>query len=254
MMRLLITRPEEDSGRLAERLGTLGHEPVVLPLLDITFPELPPLNLDDMQALIATSRNALRGLRRNGAFCAARALPVYCVGTATADYAAQLGFFDIRTGAGSAKDLVPLIARTARPGAGALLYLTGEQVAFDLASALSELDFDVTRVIVYAAEGRTGAGPALAAQLDAGLDGVLLMSPRTSQIFASLAERAPAAEIRGLTCYCYSQAVAKPLEHIKGLRLSVAARPTESDLLALIGGGAAKKAASRRSDELLGKS
>ena len=254
MMRLLITRPEEDSGHLAERIGTLGHEPVVLPLLDIVFPELPPLKLDDVQGLIATSRNALRGLRRNGAFCAARALPVYCVGTATADYAAQLGFVDIRTGAGTARDLVPLIARTARPGAGALLYLTGELIAFDLATALGSLDFGVTRVIIYAAEGCTGAGPALAAQLDAGLDGVLLMSPRTSQIFAALVERAPAAEIRGLTCYCYSQAVAKPLEHIDGLRLSVATRPTEADLLALIGRGAAKMATSRPSDELLGKS
>jgi uroporphyrinogen-III synthase len=253
-MRLLITRPEEDGGRLAERINALGHEPVLLPLLDISFRELPPLPLEGVQGLIATSRNALRGLRRNASFMEARALPVYCVGAATSDYAEQLGFSAIQTGAGTAKDLVPLIVRRARPEAGALLYLTGEQIAFDMAVALSGRRFDVVRVVVYSAEGNLAAAPLLADHLSAGLDGVLLMSPRTSQVFASLIETMPVTDIRGLTCYCYSQAVAKPLEHIKGMRLAIAARPTEADLLRLIGSGTVKAAAPHRSDELLGKS
>ena len=254
MMRLLITRPEEDGGRLAERIGALGHEPVLLPLLDISFRGLAPLPLEGVQALIATSRNALRGLRRNASFMEARALLVYCVGGATADYAEQLGFSAIQTGAGTAKDLVPLIIRDARPEAGALLYLTGEQIAFDLAAALSPMQFDVVRVIVYSAEGNAAAAPLLADHLGVGLDGVLLMSARTSEVFASLIQTMPVTDIRGLTCYCYSQAVAKPLEHIKGLHLAIAVRPTEADLLGLIRNGTAKAATRHRSDELLGKS
>jgi uroporphyrinogen-III synthase len=236
-MRLLITRPEEDGSRLAERLAKLGHEPVLLPLLTIGFPELPPLELGGVQALIATSRNALRGLARNTAFAAAKALPIYCVGEATAAMAAESGFTDIREGPGTARELAPAIAATAQADGGALLYLTGEQIAFDLAGALGEAGFDIRRVVVYKAEANREAGPAVAAQLKAGLDGALLMSPRTAQIFAALWRELPARSTRDLTCYCYSQSVADALEEADGLRVAIAARPLEADLLALIGMG-----------------
>jgi uroporphyrinogen-III synthase len=252
-MRLLITRPEEDGSRLAERITALGHEPVLLPLMDIVLRDLPPLPLDGVQALIATSRNALRALAGNAAFERARRLPVYCVGEATAAIAETLQFADIRTGAGTAKDLAPLVARTIKPDGGALLYLTGEQIAFDLAGVLSALRFAMRRVIVYSAEENRQAVKALAAHLGAGLDGVLLMSPRTAEIFATAIASVPRDNIRGLTCYCYSQAVAKPLERTEGLRLSIAAHPTEADLLALLGSGLAATVR-KASDELLGKS
>jgi uroporphyrinogen-III synthase len=253
-MRLLITRPQEDGGRLAEQLCDLGHEPVVLPLIEIAYAELPELPLDGVQALIATSRNALRGLRRNAAFVAAKDLPVYAVGDATAAFATDLGFTDVRTGAGTAKDLAPLIARTAKPGGGTLLYLTGEDIAFDLAGVLAALRFDIRRIVLYAARKNAEARQSLSANLSGGLDGVLLMSQRTSQFFAELLPTLPPGYIRGLTCYCYSQAVAKPLEHIEGLRLFVASRPRQADLLALIGPGITVSAISETSDELLGKS
>jgi len=235
-MRLLVTRPEEDAGRLAEALRALGHQPVLLPLLEIVFPQRPPLNLSGVQALIATSRNALRGLSGNAAFAAARRLPLYAVGGATAELGEELGFAPIRTGAGTARDLVPLIAETARPESGALLYLTGEHIAFDLAEMLTALRFTIRREIVYTAQEAEDAAPALAAHIRAGLDGIVLMSPRTAQSFAALLSAADTAGASGLTCYCYSSAVAKPLENFAGLRLCVASRPAEADLLSLIGG------------------
>jgi uroporphyrinogen-III synthase len=101
------------------------------------------------------------------------------------------------------------------------------------------LRFTVRREIVYRAE-TTDAAPLLATHFAAGLDGVVLMSPRTAQIFAAFFKTLPAGDIRALTCYCYSPAVAKPLMEqeergLSGLRLFVAERPTEADLLSLIG-------------------
>lgn len=234
-MRLLVTRPREDAGGLAERLASLGHEPVVLPLLEIVFPAVPALDLSGMQALIATSRNALRALARNTAFEAAKRLPLYCVGEATAALAFEYGFSTIETGGGSGAELAPLIAKTARSEDGGLLYLTGDHIAFDLAEPLTGRGFEVSRIVLYAAQEAPGLQAALAAHLRSGLDGVILMSPRTSQIFARLLQRPDMPETSGLTCYCYSHAVAKPLASLQGLRLSVAARPAEGDLLALIG-------------------
>jgi uroporphyrinogen-III synthase len=236
-MRLLITRPEEDGSRLAERLAALGHEPVLLPLIEIVYSDVPPLPLGGVQALIATSRNALRGLARNGVFGAAKRLPVYCVGEATAALADELGFRDIRIGEGTARDLAPLIARTARPDAGALLYLTGDHIAFDLAGVLSALRFTIRRIVLYRAVENPDSAPALAAYLSNAPAGVVLMSPRTAEIFAGLLSTIDQSAIRDVTCYCYSPAVAKPLEDFKGLHLLIAARPAEADLFSLIGSG-----------------
>jgi uroporphyrinogen-III synthase len=254
MMRLLITRPKEDGGGLAESLAELGHEPYVLPLIEIAYPELPEIALDGVQAIIATSRNALRALRRNAAFAAAKALPVYAVGEGTGAFAADLDFAEVRIGAGTGRDLVPLIAKTARPEAGALLYLTGEEVAFDLAGALSALGYDIRRVVAYGVRENPEAPARFDGLTRVGLDGVLVMSPRTGQVLARLLEASPPGDIRDLTCYCYSQAVAKPLEHIPGLRLSVARQPRVADLLELIDDGDTAKSVSNRPDELLGKS
>jgi uroporphyrinogen-III synthase len=243
-MRLLITRPEEDGGRLAGHARALGWEPVLLPLLKIEHLGTPALPLDGVQALIATSRNALRALGGNASFEAAKRLPIYCVGEATAALAEELGFEHRHVGEGTGRELVPLIARTAKPDAGALLYLTGEHIAFDLASVLAALRFTVRRTILYRAVENSESGQLLAAYLRQGLHGAVLMSPRTAEIFANLLTANllttnGQAAIRDLTCYCYSAAVAKPLEDFKGLRLQIAARPVESDLLSLIDSAAA---------------
>ncbi len=234
-MRLLITRPEEDGRRLAAHVHALGWEPVLLPLLKIEYLDVPALPVAGVQALIATSRNALRALARNASFEMAKRLPMYCVGEGTAALAEELGFQQRHVGEGTGKELVPLIARTAKPGAGALLYLTGEHIAFDLASVLRALRFTVRRTILYRAVENPESPQLLAAYLRQGLHGAVLMSPRTAEVFASLLTTNGQAAISDLTCYCYSAAVAKPLEDFKGLRLQIAARPVESDLLSLIG-------------------
>jgi uroporphyrinogen-III synthase len=239
-MRLLITRPEEDGSRLAAHVRALGWEPVLLPLLKIEYTDAPALPLDGAQALIATSRNGLRALARNASFEAAKRLPIYCVGEGTAALAEEFGFNERHVGEGTGRELVPLIARTAKPDTGALLYLTGEHIAFDLASVLAALRFTVRRFILYHAVENPDTGQLLGAYLRRGLHGAVLMSPRTAEIFANLLTTDllttnGQAAIRDLTCYCYSTAVAKPLEAFKGLRLKIAARPVESDLLSLIG-------------------
>ena len=61
-MRLLVTRPEPDAGREAEALAARGHEAVLAPLLKIEFTRDVPLDFAGVQALIVTSRNALRAM------------------------------------------------------------------------------------------------------------------------------------------------------------------------------------------------
>jgi len=91
-MRLLVTRPEPDALKLRAALEEHGHEATVEPLLSVSFEDGDELDLDGVQALIATSRNGLRALKSHPALAEARALPLFAVGGATAKEARALGF------------------------------------------------------------------------------------------------------------------------------------------------------------------
>jgi uroporphyrinogen-III synthase len=239
-MRLLVTRPEPDASRQAKALAERGHRPVLTPLLAIELIHDLPLNLTGTQALIATSRNALRAVASHLELSAALRLPLYAVGDATAKAAAELGFADVTIGPGTAEALGRLIAARLRASAGPLVHLSGETVAFDLKSALEARGFSVRQPILYRAVAAAVLPPDVVSMLKAGrLDGVVLMSPRTGATFAGLIrQHGLVTEASRLNCYCLSGAVAQTAEPLKA-RLIVAARPSEEDVLALIDSDAA---------------
>lgn len=239
-MRLLVTRPEPDATRQAAILAARGHEPVVAPLLLIEPVTNVSLDLDGAQALIVTSRNALRALASHPDLPASLRLPLFAVGEATAKAATELGFTKVTPGPGAGEELSRLIASTLDPKVGALVHLSGETVAFDLKSALEAKGFTLKQPVLYRAVPATRLPESVLSLLNTGrLDGVVLMSPRTAAIFAALVARHDAVtQASRLDCYCLSAAVAQAVEPLKS-RAIVAARPREEDVLALIDSEAA---------------
>ena len=236
-MRLVITRPREDAERQADQLRALGHEPLIHPLLEILYLPLPTLDFDDVQALIITSRNALRALSQNDGFNDAKKLPVYCVGEGTAEFARDLGFSTIFVGGGTARELIPTLTDTVDPNGGILLYLTGQNLAYDLEAPLTDAGFQVKRIIAYKALplGREHIVN-FAKSLKRGVDGVLLMSPRTASAFINFIKIfGLEQETRAIICYCYAETIARPLGEIDGLTIAVSSSPTEDEFLKLIG-------------------
>lgn len=235
MMRVLVTRPELDARREAEALAALGHEPMVAPLLEIEFLPGVDLNLDGAQALVMTSRNALRALAAHEGLDRALELPLFAVGEATAREAKQLGFTEVTIGPGTGAGLLPLIRREVHPEKGALVHISAEKVAYDLQPLLEEEGFEFRRVVLY----RSHPAPAFPDEVVAGLaagavDGVILLSPRTAKTFAALAERqGVATQAKRLVCYCLSPAVAEAVTPL-GLEVRVPAHPREEDILALL--------------------
>ena len=239
-MRILVTRPEPDGSQKAATLAARGHEVVLAPLLTIEFIGDVPLQLDGAQALIATSRNALRALARNKERDAALKLPLFAVGEGTARLAQELGFADVTLGLGTGSELAALIAGELRPEDGSLVHLAGETLAFDLKGALEERGFAVRQPVLYRAEAVESL-PAEAAKLlgSGGFEGVILMSPRTAQIFVALARSLrTATQAKRLVCYCLSKAVAEEAA-AHGFATRVPARPREEEVLALVDSAAA---------------
>ena len=239
-MRILVTRPEPDASHEAAALAERGHGAVLAPLLAIEFRGDVPLQLEGAQALLVTSRNALRALAAHRELGEALKLPLFAVGEATAGEAQELGFADVAIGPGTGAALAKLVSGELKPEQGPLVQLAGETLAFDLKAALEKEGFIVRLPVLYRAVPAAEFPPEALRLLRAGkLDGAILMSPRTAIIFANLLARQGAVtQGKSLVCYCLSEAVAEMVTPL-GFEVRVAARPREEDVLALLDSGAA---------------
>lgn len=229
-MRVLVTRPVEDAKETAALLLARGHEPLIAPLLDIRFFD-GELALDGVQAIAATSSNGVRAVARR---TERRDLPLFAVGEKTADVARGLGFARIETGPGDAASLARSICGWARPDQGTILYAAGETDTGSFEPALAASGYSVRRDVLYAAVP-AGVLPANARAAIAGrsLDAVLLFSPRTAHIFASLVGREElAACMRDVRICCISDAAA--VGKLLKSTVCVAARPDQESLLRLL--------------------
>lgn len=233
-MRVLVTRPASDAGGIVGRLAALGIEAVVDPLIEIVLAPPETAAVEGVTATIVTSRNALRALAASPAIGAARAMPLFVVGPGTEAEARRLGFDRITAGAGTARDLVPVVA--ARAGAGPVAYLAGETLAFDLAAALEAARCAVRQTTVYRQVAADRLIPATEALLRQGaIDAVILMSPRTAEIYVKLVHDAGLQQaVRGLVHCCISPRVASALEPLQLRDVLAAVHPTAEDLLALV--------------------
>ncbi len=234
-MAVIVTRPEPDAGRLAERLSEKGYEPLVCPLMQIVFDGKAEIPQRDYQAILVTSANGLRALESGGLVESLKGAQVIAVGPASARFAGELGFAKVSEAAGSVEALADLVRQTLARDGGPLLYVTGKSRAGDLKADLERGGFDIDRVEVYEA--------APAGQLDSSIvetirngeaDAVLLYSPRTARIWAKLVRQdGLAADIAGVRHVCLSQAVADALyqELGRNLTVAVASRPEDDAML-----------------------
>ena len=230
-MRVLITRPEADAGRLVEALKARGHTALVEPLLEIQPVQSEAPDLAGVQALLFTSANGLRAL---AALTSERDLPVFTVGDASAEAARAEGFRAVASAGGDVEDLARLIKARLDPAAGPLFHGAGATLAGDLKGLLDADGFAVRRAVLYNAKTveafSDGARQALR---DGSVDAVLLFSPRTAETFAELVEMQGLTEaLRGCAAGCLSAAVARKVEHLPWAGVRVARQPSGEALLA----------------------
>jgi uroporphyrinogen-III synthase len=236
-MHILVTRPEPDASELKVPLEAMGHTVTVEPLLQIELMRIESNAFEGAQAVVATSRNGLRALAESPARPAALKRPIFTVGPGTAELARALGFARLTEGAGTARDLVPIIAGHLQPKAGSVIHLAGETLAFDLAVALENQGIAARKIVVYRAHpAKTLTVQTTQLMGEGALDAVILMSPRTAAVFAQLVAAAGQKDgARRLTYLCLSQAVAQSLHSLGPVRNAVAAKPNSSEMLSLVG-------------------
>jgi uroporphyrinogen-III synthase len=233
-MHILSTRPDTgDVDPVAAGLAAAGHQVIFAPLMRVVYSGCLPA-LDGVQALIVTSRNGLKAVAPLSE--AARALPLYAVGPATAALARELGVKHVVEGPGTARELLEILARSVDKNAGPLLHIAGETLACDLAAALETRGFTARTETVY----RTEPVEALCSEVahafrQGALDAVVLMSPKTASVYAALVQRSDLGpQALQMAHFCLSDAVAQKLETLGAINVAVARLPNSQEMLALI--------------------
>jgi len=238
-MRLLVTRPQPDAEHTVAALAGRGHQVAHAALLRVEVIADAELGSGPWSALVVTSANALRAVAAHPRRAALLRLPVLAVGRRTAAAARAAGFPEVTTAGGDVRELAQCHREWARNDAGGdpLLYLAGEDRSGDLAAALAGRV--VHTAVVYRAVKADKFPPAIAAALAAGqIDGVLHFSRRSAQAYLDCARAAALlAPALAVTHYCLSAQIAEPLATAGARSLRTAARPDETALIELIGGG-----------------
>ncbi|MCA1444879.1 uroporphyrinogen-III synthase [Ensifer sp. IC4062] len=234
-MRVLVTRPRPAAAATALKLEGMGHEAILLPLMQAEhLVAAVETALKQSQGAIAvTSAEATRVLGALG-----RALephlttPLFCVGEATGRAATELGFTEIHVGPGTGEGLAETIAAALADGLPEpLLYLAGSPRSDSLERALRQRGIDYRTVECYRMTPVAHRPQELSELLRAGQFGaVLLYSRETARQFAALLSQSrlsAAAFSRRYLCLSASIAEALPSDAAS----EIAAMPDEKHLL-----------------------
>jgi uroporphyrinogen-III synthase len=231
MRNVLITRPQPAAEAMAAKLRREGYGAVVAPLsyyVDLVD-SLP--DLQGVEALAFTSRYAVES------FCklsSSRDLPVFAVGSATAEAAHECGFAKVHAGGSDAKDLAEVVRLYAqKEHLKKILHAAGEDVARDLAALLKADGIEVLRVALYRAElAKEFPADVISSLKNGNITTITLFSARAARRFVEifmaegLSDRAPSLEM-----ICLSERVAAEISTLPWRSVKVALLQNQESMM-----------------------
>lgn len=232
-MRIVLTRPLEDSERSAAAARARGHDVLVVPLMRVEAiaTDLRP----HWGGVIITSANAATAIATHPARAELIKLPAFAVGKRSADAARKAGFAAVTSAGGDLRDLVRVIAERRADAKAPLLYLAGEDRAGDLIGDLAVHGIAAELVVIYRAVTVPFPLELVAALKDGAIDAVLHFSRRSADNYLAGAKSAGiAAQALAVRHFCLSTQIAEPLANAGASHIAVAKRPDEASLIALL--------------------
>jgi uroporphyrinogen-III synthase len=234
-VRLLLTRPLPDAERTAAVLCVRGHSVVLAPLLHVQPIANAEIGAGPWAAVLVTSANAAHAISLHREHKLLVEIRAFAVGERSAEAVHAAGFASVASADGNVNDLAGVVAARLQPPAR-LLYLAGEERSGDLAGALRAKGFEVETVAIYRMVAAEQLPQPAADALESGLDGVLHYSRRSAEAYINAARHSDIlTKALGPTHYCISTQVAEPLTAAGATMVTIAPRPNEAALLALIG-------------------
>ncbi len=157
-MNIILTRPLNDTENMMQELFSLGHKIIHIPTLKIKNANLEKINIEDYNALVFTSSNAVRNLNVNGK---KENIKCFCVGSVTEKVARLSGFTKTISASGNVNALKNLIINSKELKRNdKLAYICGDQITLELDKELKKEGFKVKKIINYFSEKITSLNDA----------------------------------------------------------------------------------------------
>ena len=149
-MAVLLTRPQADSQRIADKLADRGIASLIWPLTRVRRLAESTTIAEGTDALLFTSANAVRAFAELSGL---RDIPAFCVGKRTTQVAQDLGFTKVTNADGDAAALLEIaVASPYRQ----FHYPRGRETAWELAKDIRAQGKQITEETLY---GSDPAGP-----------------------------------------------------------------------------------------------
>jgi uroporphyrinogen-III synthase len=231
MTQILITRAEPDATDTAYRVLAMGLPPLVAPIFELCLnaDQLPTAST--IAATVLTSRHAIAACPS-----ALHARPAFAVGPATAARASDAGFRNVVNADGNADAVLECVRAQLDPSTGSILLPTTTGQGAHLTTQLRRLGFRVIRRVAYKIAPNATLPEVAAENLrSARIASALFFSTESARHFVRLVIAAGLAGTMGnVDAVSISQRPVVALERLPWRRISVAVKPNQDAMLALL--------------------
>ncbi|MEB3702973.1 Uroporphyrinogen-III synthase [Candidatus Bealeia paramacronuclearis] len=236
MQYFLLTRPQEDSERLVPFLEMKGYTPIIEPLLHPVYLKDFILTPPELQAIIVTSKHALKSLEASQKLALFEKTPLICVGEKTAELAKNLGIETVLGKCENGDQLLSWIQKNVIPELGSLLYLHGDVVRQDLKSAISPQGYRVQAQKIYEMKESQALSPKVLDLFHRKVfQGIAFFSPRTAKIFVKISNKFNLYEkFSTVHAFCLSQSIANEIKSMPWQGVEITNSATEKSLMELL--------------------
>ena len=145
-MHVLLTRNLEDSKNLIQKFKSNGFKVSNLPLLEINKVNYNETKINNFNAIIFTSSNAIKFLDLKNID---KNILCFCVGSSTEKTARSNGFQRVYAADGNVRNLKELVQQNLSAKDNKVLYVSGEVVSYPLDRELISEGYNVVRLINY---------------------------------------------------------------------------------------------------------
>jgi len=211
MAKILLTRPEKLSQKIAQTLAQKNLSSLIQPLFSIAqIDHLQPIN-QKLKAVLITSSAAVFALEK---LAVKKDILILVVGKKTADVVKKLGYQNLLFANNSAASLLDLaLEKLSKNNSNnnLIIYLAGEKITLDLTEKLSEQNFNAQKIVVYkTVEIEKFSNSTIDAIKSGNVSEVWIYSKNSLKIFYKLAQKHNLLEcLSEIKILCLSQEIAE---------------------------------------------
>lgn len=229
---VLLTRAQDDSAALAEKITALGCEALIAPVFDVRPTNIPPpAGYEQADGLIITSAKAV--IYAGQILQHFSSKPVFVIGDKTLKELQKIYAGNIFCAHSDSVELVSLINKNCPSLRNGLLHAGGVDISGQFEERIAAAGIPVLRWPVYEAAARDGFAPDIQAALREGRIGtVIFYSARSAKIFEEICEAAGlTASLSHTQALCLAPSVVKSLRRTVWKEIHVSDQPTETAIL-----------------------